>query len=412
MLIKCPECNLQVSDKAISCPHCGYPLDTKAIKRQHNKSTKRKRLPNGFGTISKLKNKNLRRPFRAQVCVGKNFYGKPIYKSLKPQSSFETYNDAYAALMEYHKNPYDLDSDLTVEQLYEKWSEEYFEALSSSSSERTVKSAWNYCSSIYGMRAKDLRARHIKGCMEDGTYIVNGKEKHPSPTTKTKIKSLFNLMLDYAEEHELVDKNYARTFKLADDIIKDVEEEKKDHINFTNGEMQKLWNNLYDVDYVDVLLIQCYSGWRPQELGLLKIENVDLDNWFITGGMKTDAGKDRIVPVHPKIRSLVKYRYQEAQKLGSEYLINCTDTKTHRSSLKLTYDKYRHRVDKIIEQLELNPDHRAHDGRIQFATMAGDAKMNEYAVKRIMGHKIKDITENTYTKRKKEWLMEEILKIK
>ena len=411
-LIKCPECDLQVSDKAISCPHCGYPLYTKAIKRQHNKSTKRKRLPNGFGTISKLKNKNLRRPFRAQVCVGKNFYGRPIYKSLKPQSSFETYNDAYAALMEYHKNPYDLDSDLTVEQLYEKWSEEYFKALSSPSSERTVKSAWNYCSSIYGMRAKDLRARHIKGCMEDGTYIVNGEEKHPSPTTKTKIKSLFNLMLDYAEEHELVDKNYARTFKLADDIIKDIEEEKKDHIDFTNEEMQKLWNNLYDVDYVDVLLIQCYSGWRPQELGLLKIENVDLDNWFITGGMKTDAGKDRVVPVHPKIRSLVKYRYQEAQKLGSEYLINCTDTRTHRSSLKLTYDKYRHRVDKIIEQLELNPDHRAHDGRIQFATMAGDAKMNEYAVKRIMGHKIKDITENTYTKRKREWLMEEILKIK
>ena len=411
-LIKCPECQLQVSDKAITCPHCGYHLDTKAVKRQYNKSTKRKRLPNGFGTISKLKNKNLRRPFRAQVCVGKNFYGRPIYKSLKPQSSFETYNDAYAALMEYHKNPYDLDSDLTVEQLYEKWSEEYFKALSSSSSERTIKSAWNYCSSIYGMRAKDLRARHIKGCMEDGTYIVNGKEKHPSPTTKTKIKSLFNLMLDYAEEHELVDKNYARTFKLADDILKDVAEEKKDHIDFTNEEMQKLWNNLYDVDYVDVLLIQCYSGWRPQELGLLKIENVDLENWFIVGGMKTDAGKDRIVPVHPKIRSLVKYRYQEAQKLGSEYLINCTDTKTHRSSLKLTYDKYRHRVDKIIEQLELNPDHRAHDGRIQFATMAGDAKMNEYAVKRIMGHKIKDITENTYTKRKKEWIMEEILKIK
>ncbi len=411
-LIKCPECQLQVSDKAITCPHCGYPLDTKVIKRQQRKPTKRRRLPNGFGTISEIKNQNLRKPFRALVCVGKNFYGKPIYKSLKPETYFKTYNDAYAALLEYHKNPYDLDSDLTVEQLYEKWSEEYFKALSNPSSERTVKSAWNYCSSIYGMRAKDLRARHIKGCMEDGTYIVNGKEKHPSPTTKTKIKSLFNLMLDYAEEHELVDKNYARTFKLADDIIKDVEEEKKDHIDFTNEEMQKLWDNIYDVDYVDVLLIQCYSGWRPQELGLLKIKNVDLDNWFITGGMKTDAGKDRIVPVHPKIRSLVKYRYQEAQKLGSEYLINCTDTKTHRSSLKLTYDKYRHRVDKIIEQLELNPDHRAHDGRIQFATMAGDAKMNEYAVKRIMGHKIKDITENTYTKRKKEWLMEEILKIK
>lgn len=64
--------------------------------------------------------------------------------------------------------------------------------------------------------------------------------------------------------------------------------------------MNKLWNNLYDVDYVDVLLIQCYSGWRPQELGLLKMENVDLENWVIVGGMKTDAGKDRVVPIHPK----------------------------------------------------------------------------------------------------------------
>ena len=26
MLIKCPECDLQVSDKATFCPHCGYPL--------------------------------------------------------------------------------------------------------------------------------------------------------------------------------------------------------------------------------------------------------------------------------------------------------------------------------------------------------------------------------------------------
>ena len=153
---------------------------------------------------------------------------------------FKTYNDAYAALLEYHKNPYDLDSDLTVEQLYEKWTDKYFESLSSPSSERTIKSAWNYCSAVYDMRAKDLRARHIKGCMEDGTYVVDGKEKHASPTTKTKIKSLFNLMLDYALEYELVDKNYARTFNLSDDVIKDVKEAKKDHIDFTDEEIKKL----------------------------------------------------------------------------------------------------------------------------------------------------------------------------
>ena len=62
-LIKCPECQVPVSDKAITCPHCGYPLDTKVIKQQQRKTNKRKRLPNGFGTISELKNQNLRKPF-------------------------------------------------------------------------------------------------------------------------------------------------------------------------------------------------------------------------------------------------------------------------------------------------------------------------------------------------------------
>ena len=60
------------------------------------------------------------------VCVGKTEFGRPIYKSLKPQSYFSTYNDAYAALIEYNKNPYDLDNDITVSELYEKWTDVYF----------------------------------------------------------------------------------------------------------------------------------------------------------------------------------------------------------------------------------------------------------------------------------------------
>ena len=48
-LIKCPECELQVSDKALSCPHCGYPMKKESEKKSREKSkTKRMRLPNGF----------------------------------------------------------------------------------------------------------------------------------------------------------------------------------------------------------------------------------------------------------------------------------------------------------------------------------------------------------------------------
>ena len=413
MLMKCPECELQVSDKAMACPHCGYPMHLNVKSRKKRRKNKRKRLPNGFGQIAEIKHKNLRKPFRTMVSVGKNSKGRPIVKLLKPQSYFATYNEAYAALVEYNKNPYDLEPDITVAQLYDRWTKEDFKRLKSFSSERTITSAWAYCSSVYNMRAKDIRARHIKGCMENGIYInQKGKVCHPTAGVKSRIKSLFNLMLDYALEYEIVDRNYARTFNVSYDIVREKEKMRRGHIPFTNEEMRLLWDNVNNGYYIDIVLIQCYSGWRPQELGLIKIENVDLENWIFMGGMKTDAGTNRVVPIHTKIRSLVEKRYNEAKEIGSEYLFNCTDTKTYKSSLKLTYDKYRSRFIKIRDGLKLNPDHRAHDGRMQFITMAKKYGVDEYAIKYMVGHAITDITEKVYTKREFEWLKQEIEKIK
>lgn len=412
MLIKCPECELQISDKALICPHCGYPIQPDAKPRVPRKSNKRRRLPNGFGQISEIKGRNLRNPFRAMVTVGKTKTGRPICKPLKPESYFPTYNDAYAALVEYNKNPYDLGPAITAKELYGKWTESYFKTLKSDSSCRTITSAWSYCSSVYNMRVCDLRARHIKGCMDEGTAVIKGKEQPPSAGTKARIKSMFNLMLDYALEYEIVDRNYARTFNVSDDIIKEKEDAKRGHIPFTDEEMQKLWERSDTMKYVEIILIQCYSGWRPQELGLLRLENVDIDNWTFMGGMKTEAGTNRIVPIHSKIRPLVMAKYKEAQELGSDYLINCTDATTHRSSYMFTYDKYQKRFNKIRDELKLNPQHRAHDGRMHFITAAKKCQVDEYAIKYIVGHSIQDITERVYTKREIDWLKEEIEKIK
>lgn len=413
MIISCPECELQVSDKAYSCPHCGYPLkeDNRPPKTRRN-STKRKRLPNGFGQIVEVKNQNLRNPFRAMVTVGKNSKGRPICKILKPQGYFPTYNEAYQALMDYNRNPYDLNDDITVKELYERWTTEYFASLKSESGTRTITSSWAYCSSVYDMRVKDLRARHIKGCMEDGIAIIKGVEKTPTASIKSRIKSMFNLMMDYALEYELTDKNYARTFNVSDDILQEKEEAKRSHIPFTDKEMELLWENINTVPYADIVVIQCYSGWRPQELGLIEIENVNWDEGYMIGGMKTSAGRNRIVPIHPKIEALVRKRYDEAIALGSKYLFNCTDTETHRGSLKMTYDKYQYRFTKIRDMLHLNPEHRPHDPRKHFTTLAKKYKVDENAIKYIIGHAISDLTEKTYTEREVSWLIEEIQKIK
>ncbi len=186
---------------------------------------------------------------------------------------------------------------------------------------------------------------------------------------------------------------------------------KKGHIPFTTDEIDKLWKHVDDIQYVNVVLVQCCSGWRPQELGLIEMKNVDLDQWLFVGGMKTDAGMNRTVPIHPIIRPLVKKLHDEAIMLGSEYLINCTDTKTHRSSLKFTYDKYQKRFAKIRDRLELNPDHRPHDPRKHFVTLAKKYNVDEYAIKYMVGHSISDITEKVYTERDVEWLTSEMNKI-
>lgn len=411
MLLKCPECDLQVSDKAMICPHCGYPL-VKGHSSQRSSSNKRKRLPNGFGQITMLHHENLRKPYRAMVTVGKTSEGKPISKLLKPESYFKSYNEAYAALLEYNRNPYDLDKDsMTIQQLYDKWTDQYFQKISDGGI-RNIKSAWSYCSSIYSMRVTDLRARHIKGCMENGSIEYKGQIKPASAGTKERIKSMFNLMLDYALEYELVDKNYARTFNIDDTVIQEITDQKRGHMTFTDEEINNLWDNIHLIPYVDVVLIQCYTGFRPQELGLLRMDNIDLISWTIKGGMKTEAGKNRIVPIHSKIRDLVKNRYEEAQKLGSEYLINCTDGKTHTGSMMFTYDKYKARFAKIRDQLKLNSQHRPHDGRKYFITQAKKYNVDEYAIKYIVGHTITDLTERVYTERTIDWLKTEIEKIK
>lgn len=410
MIIKCIECGLQVSDKAILCPHCGFPMQPNAVGKYTRKKKGRPKLPNGFGQISEIKNRNLRNRFRVMVTVGKTSEGKPISKLLKPNAYFKTYNEAYEALVEYNKNPYDLNtSSITMTELYEKWSKEYLKTVATSNV-RSIQSAWNYCSVLYEMRVADVRAKHLKKCIDGASREGKGKIIQASANTKSRIKSIFNLLFDYANENDLVEKNYARTFNVSDKILKEVEEVKRGHISFTDKEMEILWKNVDKIPYVDVILIQCYSGWRPQELGLIELNRVDLNNWVFAGGMKTDAGMNRLVPIHSKIRPLIKKRYEEAININSKYLINCTDSQ-RKNDIKMTYDKYRHRFRSIRDKLNLNPEHRAHDPRKQFITMAKRYNLDEYAIKYIAGHRISDITEKIYTDRTVQWLKDEMEKI-
>lgn len=201
MLISCPECKLQVSDRAKACPHCGYPL-TPEKKNIGVGNVARKRLPNGFGQISKIKNRNLQNPYRVLITVGKDASGKSVVKPLYPQSYFHTYQEAYEALVEFHLNPGEIPPHITVLELYYYWSKEHYARLTSDSAIRGFRNAWSKCTSAYNVKISVLTQDDIAKCML----------RSSQPGMKVRVKTLFDLMLDFAVKKKAVEINIARTF--------------------------------------------------------------------------------------------------------------------------------------------------------------------------------------------------------
>ncbi len=338
------------------------------------------------------------------ITTGTDEHGKPICKLLSPKAYFPTYNDAYQALMVYNREGYNPSRDTTFKMLYDEWSQKYYKDVSAQAV-AAHSAAWQYLSPIYDSKVCDVKIKQLREVVETASKMAGGKSREASSNTKKNMKILLNLLYDYAVENEITDKNYARSFNLSKNISKEAAKAEKEHIPFSVNERKILWQHKDD-DYIDMILINCFTGFRPYELLQIRIADVDLDNWTITGGMKTDAGYNRIVPIHTAIRSFVKDRYETSSKLGSEYLF--IDPDKHRP---FTRDRYRWRFDRVVKLLGLNPNHRPHDPRKDFVTMAKKANVDEYAIKRIVGHAIKDITEKVYTERDIEWLHQEIEKI-
>ena len=248
------------------------------------------RLPNGFGQISKLKNPHLRNPYRAMVTVGFKDNGRPLCKVL---SYHKTYNDAYIALVEYHRNPKDLNADMTMEELYNIWYDHHYTGDTPLSTLNGIKAAWSHCKSITQVRVTEFKVRNIKQLYELLEVSAN---------TRSRIKQLLSMMLDYAMECEIVDKNPARNFSLSAEDEKKISITENPHEAFTDDELTKILEDGSQI--AEILYFMCYSGWRPREVLSLKLENIN--EAYMIGGMKTDAGTDRVVPIHPKISIIAK----------------------------------------------------------------------------------------------------------
>lgn len=347
------------------------------------------RLPNGYGSVYKISG-NRRKPWIARKT--KNVYLDEVTMKQKQTYDiigyYETKQKALQALAKYNEDPYDLHADsITFSETYEKWSEEHFKTIVPSAV-RTWKAAYNYCKPLYNLKMKELRVEHLERTIKNADV---------GNSTKGRIKSLFNLMYKYAMKHEIVDKDYAQ---LCNSIKRTAPN--KEAIPFSEKEIKLLWENI-NFPFVDMILIGIYSGWRPQELSILKTSGIDFENNTMFGGIKTEAGKNRYVPIHPLILPLIKSRYDS----NNEYLFI---DENGQQGTNMTYDKYRNRFKKVISRF--NMKHRPHETRHTFITLAKESNMDEYILKLIVGHAIVDVTEKIYTHRTMEQLQKEINKIK
>ena len=329
------------------------------------------RNPNGYGSIYKLSGKR-RRPFIVRRTIGwerkdNGELGKQIFETL---GYFETRPQAIKFLSAYNENPYDIKaSGITFSELYEKWLARRADKISESNT-RAYKMAYNYSKPLYGMKFADIRTDNLQN-------IIDSCEK--SYGTIRKIKVLFNQLYDYAMEHDIVSKKYADYIEMPEN------EDRGFHKPFTREEIQILWNNV-KCDFIDTILILIYTGLRISELLLIKNADIHFDERYMRGGIKTTAGKNRIIPINKKILPLIQSRHSQ----GHEYLI------VNAFKEQMKYDNYyKERWQPIMENLDMT--HKPHDCRHTCATLLDNAGANKLSIKRIMGHASQDITDKVYT---------------
>ena len=325
------------------------------------------RNPNGYGTVVKLSGKR-RKQYGCRVTDGWSDEGKQLFRYI---GYYEEKKDAIKALARYNENPYDMDAQkMTFSDVYDAWSEEKFKTVGDSSI-TAYTACYKYSEALHDTIFMDIKSKH----MQD--VITNSKKNY---SMRKKIKGLFNQMYRYAMENDIVFKDYSKYV----DIGK--KESKSSRTPFTKAEIKRLFEVVDKVEYVDTVLMMIYSGFRIGELLEIEVENINLENMTMIGGLKTEAGIDRIVPINSKILPFIESRMAD----GGKYLIV-----NHKGKQMKYSNYYREKWQPVMEQL--NMDHTPHDCRHTFATLMANAGADKIALQKIIGHASYVTTANIYT---------------
>lgn len=214
---------------------------------------------------------------------------------------------------------------------------------------------------------------------------VIDNNRNLSKSSMTKIMTVMHGMYKYAVDHDYIQKDLSHRVTVEYNTAPT-----RRHTVFTDSEIRKL----IEMDSA-LPLLMIFTGVRISEIGEMRLEDIHDD--YMVGGLKTKAGRGRIIPLPEPIRKYIRPQGK------AQYLERNDGGKMSRPGyIKLRWEP---------EMLRVGMDHLPHDTRHTCATLMERAGVPMLHRKLILGHAITDITEGVYTHVKTADLLQSMEKV-
>mgnify|MGYP002515670135 CR=1 FL=1 len=306
-----------------------------------------------------------------------NESGKPrrVYNNL---GSYNTRAEAREALRRWAKNPVTA-APVTVQQVYEYWYKTAELTIENKGTLRSYETAWNRVKKLQDgtfvrRMIRDVSAGELREIVAD---LYAQYAKHTANLSRFALSATFKC----AYENNYVERDNMQFISVH------VKDDQSKNRAFTNEEFRTLKEHWAEVPGGDAMLAFCYLGFRVTAFCALNVEDYDPVQHIIRGGIKTAAGKGRIVPVHPDIIPIVD-RWAAAGP-GPLY--------RNKKGKRYTAQLFRLQVwGPAREALGLPDDLTPHCARHTFATRLAAAGARPEDIKRMIGHTNYKTTSDIY----------------
>lgn len=276
---QCRKCGQDLPDGARFCPFCGKPVEARRGRRKRG---------NGQGTISVTQSGK----YMATVTLG--YYTDDHGKRHRQSRSkvYETKREAAAGIPELLAGPAREEKQkVTFKDLYERWLPTH---RAGKQTMDCYRAAFKYFEPIWYERISDIDIDSLQECVDD---CPRGKR------TRENMRAVCGLVYKYGIPRKVIPGN----LNLAPFLI--VEGDPAQHrSSFTDVEILRIKKACGVIPHADDIYCMIYSGFRPSEFLALTAADYDPIRQTLTGGSKTEAGRNRTVTVSPKILPIVAAR--------------------------------------------------------------------------------------------------------